>query len=348
MLTALSSKAIMTKAKAMYSRHLTPEQYREMINRRSVPEIAAYLKEETAYQELLSAVQPTSVHRGQLESMLRNARYNQYARLIHYDSATAGSYYRQLMGETEIEQILEMVRLINAGHPELYVTRYPAFLEHSASFSFAALAKAHSFPDVLQVLARTPYAEELRACQSSNTGERIDYTACEAALLTGYYERLEKIIDRYFRGRVRQQLHELLQTRVELYNIRCIYRVKKFFPDTNPERLRGMLLPSWKRVRGSELDALLSAQTAGQFLSLLNQSRYAKYFGEDDFLFIEYKADCISYHLARRYLHFASDAPTAFTAFMILSELELDNITTIIEGVRYGVSAEEITSMLVL
>ena len=90
MLTALSSKAIMTKAKAMYSRHLTPEQYREMINRRSVPEIAAYLKEETAYQELLSAVQPTSVHRGQLESMLRKARYNQYARLIHYDSATAG------------------------------------------------------------------------------------------------------------------------------------------------------------------------------------------------------------------------------------------------------------------
>lgn len=350
MLTALSGKAIMTKAKAMYSRHLTAEQYREMAQLKAVSDIAAYLKEETVYGEVLTAVQPGAVHRAQLESMLRKMRYNQYASLMRYDAATSDSYYRHLMEQAEIEQILEMMRLLNAGHPETFVTRYPAFLERSAGFSLAELAKVRDFDGLLRVLDRTPYAAALRGHRPDSPEEPVDYTACETALLSGYYDRLERIIDRFFRGRVRTQLHELMQTHVELINIRCIYRVKKFFPDTGTEELRRMLLPSWRRIGSGDLSQLLEVGSAEDFIGLLNQSKYARYFGEgrDEFLFIEYRADCIEYRLARRYLHFASDAPTAFTAFQILSELELDNIVTIIEGVRYGVPPEEITSMLIL
>lgn len=348
MLTSLSSKAIMTKAKAMYSRHLTAEQYQEMMRLKSVPAIAAYLKEATAYQEALVNVQPASIHRAQLESMLRKSRYNQYARLMRYDSATTDSYYRQLMQEAEIEQILEMVRLLNAGHPEDFINRYPAFLEHAASFSFPALAGARSFVELIRALDRTPYAGALRTCRPAAPGDPIDYTACEAALLSEHYRRLEGTIDRMFRGRVRQQLTDLIATHIELINIGNIYRIKKFFPDTTLERLRSMLLPNWRRISGEDLDRLLSVPTAGEFIGQLNRSRYARYFGEGDFLFIEYRVDCIEYRLATRYLHFASDAPTAFTAFTILCELELDNIVTIIEGVRYGLPPEEISSMLIL
>lgn len=353
MLTSYSGKAIMTKAKAMYSRHLTAEQYRELLQMKSVAEIAAYLKGETAYAEVLSAVQPAAVHRGQLESLLRKMRYEQYARLMRFAPSFTDSYYGRLMEEVEIEQILDMLRLLNAGRPEEFIVGYPVFLEYGTSFSLAELSKARTFDDMLRVLEKTPYEAALRSCWNPGGGSP-EFTACETALLSAYYKRLEQMIDRQFRGRVRGELQELMRTRVELINILRIYRVKKYFPGEfetmGTAGMRRILLPSWKRIGASELEQLLAAPSAAAFLKQLEKSRYARYFGEgnDDAPFIEYRADCIRYRLARRCLHFASDAPTAFTAYMTLSELELDNIVTIIEGARYAVAPEETSALLVL
>lgn len=355
MLTAYSGKAIMTKAKAMYSRHLTQEQYREMLQLKSVADLAAYLKSNTDYAQVLTGVQPAAVHRGQLESLLRKMRYEQYARLMRYTPAFTDSFYKHLMEEAEIEQILDMLRLMHAGHPEAFVTRYPAFMEHSASFSLEALSKAETFPALLQVLEKTPHAAPLRACAEISPGSIPGFTQCETALLSGHYTRLEALIDHRFRGRVRTQLHQLMETKVELINILRIYRVKKYFPEafgTGAKALAGLrslLLPSWKRFGSGDMDRVLETEGADAFLKELRNSKYAKYFGEeeDGFLFIEYRADCIEYKLAKRCLHFASDAPTAFSAYMILSQLELENIVTIIEGVRYQVPPEETAALLV-
>lgn len=163
----------------------------------------------------------------------------------------------------EIEQILELIRLLNAGYPERFAKQYPVFLEHGASFSFEALAQVREFPQLLQVLERTPYAKALEPFQPEEAGQSIDYTGCETALYADYYRRLEQTVDQLFRGRVRSQLQELIETHVELINIRTIYRMKTFFPDAEPDRIRRLLLPSWRRISAAELEQFLSAPTAG-------------------------------------------------------------------------------------
>ncbi|MBU5626076.1 V-type ATPase subunit [Oscillibacter sp. MSJ-2] len=346
MLTSFSSKAIMTKCKAMYGQHLTVQQYQDMMHCSGVSAIASYLKEEPAYQQALASVRPDAVYRAQLERMLRKSRHAQYAGLMRYDFSASDSFYRCLMRRGEIEQILELIRLLNAGCPERFAKQYPVFLERGASFSFEALAQVRDFSQLLRVLERTSYAKALAPFQSEGPDQSIDYTGCETALYADYYRRLEQSVDQLFRGRVRSQLHELIETHVELINIRAIYRMKTFFPEAGPDRIRGLLLPSWRRSSGME--QLLSAPTAGEFRTALSESRYCRYFGPDDLSEIDYRADRVEYHLARRFMHFASDAPTAFMAFMVLTQLELENIVTIIEGVRYGTPPEEIASMLIL
>lgn len=347
MLASFSSKAMMTKAKALYGKHITNEQYEELLHKKTVNEIALYLKDNTRYRTAFEGVTLGAMRRGQLESLLHRERFDEYSRLLRYDPSSKGeSYYQYLEMQVEVQQILQMIRLLNSGNTQEYITQYPAFLASKACFSFLALANVRSFDDLLEVLQNTPYAKVIMHFRPAADG-KIDYTRCEVALRSYYYTHLEQLIDRYFRGRVKRQLHEITQTHIDLINVTTIYRLKRFFPHVDGEFIRSALLPAWKRIPEKELDKLIEAPDADSFIQLLSRSPYASYLGSEDFLFIEYHTESIRYHLNKRYLRFAVDAPTAITAYMVLSEIELNNIITIVEGVRYELPPEEIEKMLI-
>ena len=48
-MSSFSSNAILAKARAMYSRRLTEQNYEELLKRRSINDLVAYLKSDTAY-----------------------------------------------------------------------------------------------------------------------------------------------------------------------------------------------------------------------------------------------------------------------------------------------------------
>jgi V/A-type H+-transporting ATPase subunit C len=347
-LASFSNKAIMTKAKAMYSKHLRTDQYRELMRRQSVSDIAAYLRDETQYGDVLNEINPSAIHRGQLENLLRESRFLQYGKLMRYNASSAkANYYHYFIAEIEVEQILRMVRLLNMGTPEQYVLQYPRFVERYINFRMDKMAKARNFDEMLEVLSGTPYERQLAGLRP-RPKELIDYTRCETTLYNHYYTEIEETIRRYFHGKTRAQLNALFQTQVEVTNIRNIYRLKKYFPGADQEFFQKSLVSAWRRVPSADMENLAAAGDVDSFFTALNRSRYAKYFKPDDFRFIEYRVKNIRYQSAKRYLHFADDAPVAFTAYMILCELELGNIVSIIEGVRYNVDPEEIEKFLIL
>ena len=54
------------------------------------------------------------------------------------------------------------------------------------------------------------------------------------------------------------------------------------------------------------------------------------------------------YRLERRLLRFTTQAPVAMYTFIALRRIEVNNIITVIEGVRYHVPQEEILKLLIL
>jgi V/A-type H+-transporting ATPase subunit C len=347
MLDNYSSNAIMTKAKAMYGSHLTMIQYRELMNKRSVSEIAAYLRSETQYGDVLKEINPGTIHRGQLEYLLRENRFLQYRELMRYNTAANTAYYHYFIAEIEIEQILRMIRLLNMGTPEQYVLQYPRFVERYISFRMDRMAKAKSFDDMLEVLEGAPYPRQLAGLRPK-PGELIDYTRCETALYNYYYATIEKTVRRCFRGETRNQLNGIFQVHVELINIRNIYRLKKYFPNASPDISQKSFVSAWRRVPSTDMERLMAAGGETDFFAAFNQSRYAKYFEREDFEFIESRIKSIRYQSAKRHLHFTSNAPVAFTAYMTLCEIELGNIVSVIEGVRYNVAPAEIQKILIM
>ena len=51
---------------------------------------------------------------------------------------------------------------------------------------------------------------------------------------------------------------------------------------------------------------------------------------------------------ASSHISFATKAATAFLAYVTLGTVECDNITHIVEGIRYGVQPEDIQKLLII
>ncbi|NCC55849.1 MAG: hypothetical protein EOM11_10305, partial [Erysipelotrichia bacterium] len=78
----LSNNAVITKAKAIFGHFLKADDYERMLKLRSLPDLVGFLKKSPNYQSILSGVQETSIHRGQLELMIKKNSFEQILRLI--------------------------------------------------------------------------------------------------------------------------------------------------------------------------------------------------------------------------------------------------------------------------
>ena len=87
-----ASNAILAKARAMYGRRLTDNDYGQLIDCKSVPEVAAYLKSRTSYAHALTGLNENDIHRGQLEPVLRQDLYFDIFSLSRYATQNAAYF----------------------------------------------------------------------------------------------------------------------------------------------------------------------------------------------------------------------------------------------------------------
>lgn len=337
--------AVATKAKTMYGKRITNEDYEELLRRRNIGEITNYLKTETLFSESLKDVHENTVHRGQLESMLRQDQYKRMFKLIRFVDASHREFYMLSMKQVEIDQILARIRVITTKDFEEALADIPLFLDKHTKVNFAKLMLVKNFEQLLDVLKGTVYYETLKPfCHQQ--GEHFAYTACETALQKQYCSYVFAVIRKSFKGKTRKQLIQMYSTRVELSNITKIYRYKKFYhvPDNV---IRESLIDCEGRIPKAQLDALIAQGSAEDFLKALANSPYHLLMDHDEYVYIEYFADTIQYHIAKRYIHYTTAAPLVFAAYQLLSTLEVDNLINIIEGIRYHVASEDIEKMLI-
>ncbi len=342
---ALANGAISAKAKAMYGQRLKKSDYDELVRKRSVSEIASYLKNETSYGEALKDIHEMSVHRGQLEEILRRHVFMKLMKLLRFAGKKSHSFYNLHLHQVEIDHILSCVRALNTGQFMESIADMPLFLDRYTKVNFIKLAKATSYDELLDAVKKSMFYKILLDFRVEK-GETIPYTKLEIVLQKAYYHHVFEIVEKSFKGKTKEGILHIYKTNVELSNIMKIYRYKKFF-QAEPHEIKESLLDVRSRLSSSMLSQLVEATSAEEMLKLLEKSSYQLYVDEQDFVFIEYYGEQIKYHLARRYMNYSTAAPLVFCAFYFLSQLEIENLFNIIEGVRYHVASEEIERMLI-
>ncbi|WP_040197985.1 V0D/AC39 family V-type ATPase subunit [Candidatus Soleaferrea massiliensis] len=347
MLNGYSSNAIMTKARAMYGKRLTAADFQELARKRTVGEIASYLKSQTYYAGELRNIEEHMIHRGQLELLLRRSLFDRYSRLCAYQYEKDDGFYKYLIMFQEKRLIMSAIRLLNSGSPQDLILEVHNYLQQHATFDLFALASVKSFDDLLEVLKGTVYYAGLKGL-GPDEGSMIDYNACEYALNTAYYSRVLHLIERHagIPKKAQAQLRGIFLQRVELMNLSIIYRLKRFY-HTEAQQIKKQLLPFRYKLNDRQFEELLNARSEQEVLELIGKTTYGKYLVQQDFKQIEAFMANAQYQMTKKLIHFSEYSPVVIAAFMWQLQIEVENIVSIIEGVRYNLSPSEIEAQLV-
>ena len=342
MLSSLASNAILSKARAMYGKRLTKENYRELLNCKSVGEVAGYLKSRTAYNKVLAGINENEVHRGPLAGKLRQKLFEDYASLCRYELSVGEHFADYLLEHSEIEQILHSLMYLGAGNPEEYLFSLPAFLNRHTRIDLYALAHVKTYDDLLNALSHTPYRKLIEPFRPI-PGIPMNYTGIENALYTYLYKSAFAIIDQYTRGEAARQLREMFQVYIDLINVSRIVRLKAVYQE-GPDFIRSTLLP-FGTIHPHLLDEMLDAEPE-DVLNILAKAPIGKRCQKIAHTYIDQVPDRMKYLTCRHDIRFSTHPSVVMLSYIFLAQIEIQDIINIVEGIRYQLAPEEIQKLL--
>ncbi|WP_195984160.1 V-type ATPase subunit [Clostridium sp. D33t1_170424_F3] len=342
MLSNFSSNAILSKARAMYGKRLKKEDYRELLNCKSVSEVAGYLKSHTAYGKILAGVNENEVHRGQLESKLRQKLFEDYASLCRYEISVGEHFAQYLLERSEIEQILHSLMYLGAGMPEEYLFSLPSYLNRHTRIDLYALSHVQSYDDLLDALSHTPYRKLMEPFRPV-AGVPLNYTGIENALYTYLYDSAFTVIRKYTHGETSRQLREIFETYIDLINVTRIIRLKTAYHES-PDFVRSTLLP-FGTIKPRLLEEMLEAD-AGDVLDVMAKSSIGKRCQKIEHTYIDQIPDRVKYSTCRHDIRFSTHPSVVMISYIFLTQIELQDIINIVEGIRYQLAPDEIKKLL--
>lgn len=340
-----SSLAMAAKAKAKYGKHLKSDDYAELLRKKTVQEIAGYLKNETTFRSVLEGINEYSIHRGHLEMLIRQSFYLEFLDLIRYGQSKKDHFYEYGILMIEIKQILMSIRLLSETDKTSQIAQLPIFANHMISFDVEKLINVSTYDELLLVLKNTPYYNLLKPLKPKSLLD-IDYANFEVVLKAYYYKRVYEIIEHEFTGKDKQDIKDLFDTQIELENITKIYRLKKYY-NASPDDIKKVLNPTYKRIPKKTLYEWIETLDAQAFLQAIKEHAYDIQTDVKEFQYIEYQTDAIMFDLNKRLMRFSTNPNIILVAYLSLLEIEIRNIIDIIEGIRYKVDNDKIAKLLI-
>ena len=344
MLTSLSSNVILAKARAMYGRRLKQQDYRNLLGCSSVAEVARYLKNQTDYAAVLAGINESEEHRGQLEMRLRQKCLEDAASLCRYELTVGEHFSDYLISRSEIEQVMHSLVLLQAGAPEEYLFSMPMFLNKHTHIDLTALSRVRSFDDLLDALSHTPYRRLLEPFRPI-PGVPVNYTGIENALYTQLYRTVFSDIDRYSGGQAAAQLRRLFRYYIDMTNYVRIFRMRHRYRE-GADVTRSALLP-FGSVRRAKLEELMSAENREEARRILRTIPSGRRFLATEYDYPDEAPAVFAMQECQHDIHFATSPSVVMLAYVFILQYELQDLTTIIEGVRYKLPAKETEKLLI-
>lgn len=349
MFSSFTSNAILAKSRAMYGRRLLEQNYLDLLNCHSVGEVASYLKTRTFYSDVFEVIATSAIHRGRLEELLRKRLLKQYASLCRYEMSIGQDFYKYFITKNDITQILNCVRLLNTGHSADYLFSMPAFFNEHTELDLFKLASITSFAELLDALDGTEYKKVLAPFENEAKTSRSTLDI-EAALYNYFYTQLWQLAKKEFSGKRRKGMLDVLRIQVDMRTIVNLYRLKKML-NADEELLRKFIIPGISNLSDKQMTMLIDAPTAPDLLKSLERTPYAKQLKKIDYDlkkdYIEVATHRILNNWSKKFFRFSTDPTVVMFCYISLAENEIENITHIIEGIRYTVPADKIKTMLI-
>ena len=136
----LAYSGIVTKIRGMEAKLLTETQFDEIKAMKSVPEAVTYLIQNTVYREILETLEPTLVHRGNIEKLLIVSLYQDYTRIYLFATLEQRKFLKLYLKRYEVELINYCLRIVINHYQEPFDLNYKrAFFDRYSQISIEKL-----------------------------------------------------------------------------------------------------------------------------------------------------------------------------------------------------------------
>lgn len=346
--SSLSSNVILAKIKSKFGNRLTDADYQSLLNMNSVSEIAAYLKNNTIYSEVLSGINENTIHRAQLESLLKQKAFTDVHNLCQYEIATGEHFADYILKRSCIGIILKKILILITGNQ---IDEIPfagksilALTEKHSKIDIKALQAAKSYDELIASVGDTDFARILKE-HKPEKGQPINYSEIGSALYYCNFKNAFDIAEKYCSGSCQKELLDLFGTLMDLFNYVRIIRMKKNYNCT-PEYVRSMLLPKGN-VSNTQLEAMIAAATANDVTSIFKSTSTGKKVSDLEYNYLDEICLKYKYQMCKHYMRFSLNSPVVLMSYIFLMEVELGNVTHIIEGIRYNVDKDKLKKLII-
>ena len=334
----LEYSGISTKIRAMKARLLKPQQFVEIANLRSVPEIAEYLRKNTAYADALETLTEDQIHRGNIEKVLTQSLYHDYTKLYRFCGQKQRRFMKLVMKSYEVDLIDYCMTIVINRYKKPFDLNYKReFFDRYSQISIEKLITSHTTDELVENLKGTEYYAPLKKLKDSQDVTLYDYTlTLDLYLFTSTWKEQKKVLKKtdlelFMRDRGSQ---------IDLLNLQWIYRAKKYY-NMKPADIYLLLIPIHYKLSTDLVKDLVEAPGLEEFETAVARTIYARHYNFRQDLTIEQMyLDCLNYlytldHRRNPY------SIAAINTYLFLKEEEIKKLTTAIECVRYSLTPGE-------
>lgn len=337
--------SVFAKVRCLYGKRLTDKNYSELLNLRSVNEVAEYLKTKTSYSEIFEGLHTGGeLQRTQLENLLTNKMYNEMESVIRFQKAAGNNLYEYFVIKFDTVQIMSVLGSIETKRGD-YLFTFPVFYNERSNLDLYRLAQVKTYDELLSAAEKTIYYDTLRDALAKYRITR-NLTEVQAAFRNFTDSEFIKLVAGKKKSTLsdKDELGNLYKMMKDIHLIKVLYRMLRF--DISDEATAVLAVPTLTNFTSKQLRELVHAHSAPELDEVISRTYLSGIFTG--------KKDDDIFHLADEYLVKAltnavrrsSDPGTVMFAYFHLSEFEIKNIIHIIEGIRYGLSPSEIIPML--
>lgn len=338
----LSYSGITAKVKAMESNLLKNDDYVKISNLETVSEFINFLKLNPAYEPLFSGFDEGSLHRGQVEEIIVNSLFNSYGRIYRFCNREQRKALLFLSFRFETNIIKYCLKHVFNNECEYKGSSFDPYFSKCLKINLEQLYTARSMDEFINMLKDTEYYPIFRAIQNTNNPTLFDY---EIQLDINYFKKVWKMKDKYLKGDSNKAYTEILGKQVDLLNILWIYRSKKYY-DIDPTKIYSYIIPISYKLKKKEITALIESNSVDELISLVSNSYYVKVYGITEITSFEnlYRTLLSKIYKSNKQKYPNSMAPVQ--QYLYFKELEIDNLTTVLECIRYRLQPNEILSYI--
>lgn len=344
MLNVIKYGAVSSKTRAMYGRLLDMDDYRELIHKKTVSDIVSYLKHNTHFKAVLSDVDENEIHRGSLENILKQDLVNDYIKLAKFTNGQIKKFIHLMFTKVEIESLKIIFRIFEAGGNAGLVLGDSRILNIKYdNLDLSKLAMAKDLEQFINELKGTEYYNVLRPFAHEDNETRL--FSMEMALDLFYLRTVHDEYKKLKDSNDRKLIREYAGLESDIFNIFWIYRSKTFYNMDN-EVIKSYTLPLIYKLNKAAIDAMIKARNFDEFISAVKATPYAFLFDKGN-KFFEQSYSEFMYQIHRKRFRTNPFSIACVVSYLRLKEVELSNIISIIEGVRYKLSEDNIKNYVI-